>query len=72
MNLNMASEWLRASYSDIVVMENIVDNEIVTHMTAFHAQQSVEKSYARFFKYSLYRLTLPRKLWAPSVWQTYP
>jgi len=45
MKNNLATEWVKAAYSDLIVMESIVDNELVTHMTAFHSQQSVEKSF---------------------------
>ena len=40
----LATHWLKAAYDDIIVMNSIVTNDLVTHMTAFHAQQSVEKS----------------------------
>ena len=45
MKQNISIEWLKAAYSDIVVMQSIVTNDFVTHMTAFHSQQSVEKSF---------------------------
>ncbi len=51
MNQNLALDWLKSSYSDIVVIESILDNSIVTHMTAFHAQQSVEKSLKAILEY---------------------
>ena len=44
MNRNLAIEWISAAYDDIIVMDSIVSNEIVTHMTAFHSQQCIEKS----------------------------
>lgn len=51
MKSNLALEWLKASYSDIVVLDSIVDNELITHMTAFHAQQSIEKSLKAILEY---------------------
>ena len=33
MNQTLALDWLRAAYSDIVVIESIVANDVVTHMT---------------------------------------
>jgi len=51
MNQNLAEEWLKAAYGDIVVLENIYDNFIVTHMTAFHSQQSVEKCFKAILEY---------------------
>jgi len=34
--------WLKSAYSDLIVIKEIVDNEYVTHMIAFHSQQSIE------------------------------
>jgi hypothetical protein len=42
---SLALEWLKAAYSDIIVMDSIVDNDVVTHMTAFHSQQCIEKVF---------------------------
>ncbi len=39
-----AIEWLKAGYADIRAIEYIVDDEFLTHIVAFHAQQTVEKS----------------------------
>ena len=51
MKQNLALDWLRAAYSDIIVIGSIVDNDVVTHMTAFHAQQSVEKSFKAILEF---------------------
>jgi len=51
MKKNLALDWLRAAHSDIVVIDSIVSNDVVTHMTAFHAQQSVEKSFKAILEY---------------------
>lgn len=56
---NSAIEWLRAAYSDIVVMDSIVDNDLVTHMTAFHSQQCIEKSFKAILEF--YNKKVPRK-----------
>lgn len=48
---NFALEWLKAAYSDIVVMRSIVNNDVVTHMTAFHSQQCIEKSFKAILEY---------------------
>jgi HEPN domain-containing protein len=40
----IAVEWLKSSYSDLVVIEEILHNNFLTHMVAFHSQQSIEKS----------------------------
>ena len=40
-----AESWLEAARSDLIVTEEIVDREDVSHMVAFHSQQAIEKSY---------------------------
>ncbi len=37
-------EWLNASKDDLLTIEEIINNPHLTHIVAFHAQQSVEKS----------------------------
>lgn len=37
-------EWLKASKDDLLIIEEIINIEHLSHMVAFHAQQSVEKS----------------------------
>ena len=39
-----AESWLNAAEDDLLVIKEIIDNENLTHMVAFHAQQSIEKS----------------------------
>jgi HEPN domain-containing protein len=43
-NSQMAKEWLKASNYDLEVIEEILDNENLTQMSAFHAQQAIEKA----------------------------
>ena len=59
MKQNMALEWLKASYSDLAVLRKIVDDEFVTHMTAFHSQQSVEKSLKAILEFN--NINVPKK-----------
>ena len=40
----LAIEWMKASYSDIIVLKKISDDDFITQMTSFHSQQSIEKS----------------------------
>jgi HEPN domain-containing protein len=42
-NYQMAKEWLKASSYDLEVIKEILENENLTHMSAFHAQQALEK-----------------------------
>ncbi len=37
-------EWLKASRDDLLTIEEIIDNPHLTHIVAFHAEQSVEKA----------------------------
>ena len=41
----MSKEWLNAAYQDIMTIEEIFDNDLLTNISAFHAQQAVEKSF---------------------------
>jgi len=59
MKRSLALEWLKASYGDIVVLQKIADDEFVTHMTAFHSQQSVEKSLKAILEF--YNKNVPKK-----------
>jgi len=44
MNRQMAQEWLKSAVGDLQTIEEIIDNEHLTHIVAFHSQQCVEKS----------------------------
>ena len=59
MKHELAREWLRAAYSDIVVLHKIVDDEYITHMTAFHSQQAIEKILKAILEY--HSDTVPKK-----------
>ena len=41
---NFTKEWLKAANDDLLTINEIVDNSFLTHITAFHAQQCVEKA----------------------------
>ena len=59
MKQKLALEWLKASHSDILVLEKIVNEDLITHMTSFHSQQSVEKSLKALLEF--HSLKVPRK-----------
>ena len=40
---SFTKEWIKASIDDLMTMEQILNNEHLTHIVAFHAQQSIEK-----------------------------
>jgi HEPN domain-containing protein len=39
----LSSEWLKAAGDDLLAIEMVSRNSGLTHISAFHAQQSVEK-----------------------------
>ena len=41
----IAKEWLKAAHDDILVIEKIYKDELLSHMVAFHSQQCIEKSF---------------------------
>jgi len=47
----MAKEWIKASLIDLKVINEIIDNKNLTSMTAFHSQQSIEKSLKAILEY---------------------
>ncbi len=55
----LAVEWLKASYSDLAVVEEIIDNAFLTHMVAFHWHQSIEKSWKALLEFN--NLNVPKK-----------
>ena len=40
----MAIEWLKSVYSNLLTIEQIIGDEFLTHIVAFHSQQAIEKS----------------------------
>ncbi len=36
--------WLKAAKDDLIVIKEIIDNNNLTNMVAFHSQQAIEKS----------------------------
>ncbi len=55
----LAIAWLQASYSDLMVIEEIMDNDFLSHMVAFHSQQSIEKSFKAILEF--YGKKVPKK-----------
>lgn len=37
--------WLNSAEDDLILIKEIIRNEHLTHMVAFHAQQAIEKSF---------------------------
>lgn len=59
MNKQMAIEWLKSASDDLVLIEEIIDNADLTNMTAFHAQQVIEKSLKAILEYNCRKI--PKK-----------
>lgn len=42
---SVSSAWLSAANDDLLLIEEILHNEVLTHLVAFHSQQAIEKSF---------------------------
>ena len=40
-----ATEWLKAAYSDLRTIQHMLNDSFLTHIIAFHSQQTIEKSF---------------------------
>ena len=47
----MALEWLRSAADDLKLISSVIENAALTHMVAFHCQQSIEKSLKAALEY---------------------
>jgi len=45
MEKKLVIEWLKSAYSDLLVIDEIINNSYLTHMVAFHSQQAIEKTF---------------------------
>ena len=50
-NKEMAKEWLNAAKIDLEVIKNILHDEYLTSMVAFHSQQAIEKTLKAILEY---------------------
>lgn len=44
-------EWLNAAHDDLLLLDRILDDEKLTHLSAFHSQQAIEKSLKALLEY---------------------
>lgn len=56
MNKTLAEEWLLSALSDLKSIEHIIDDEFLTHIVAFHTQQTVEKCFKALLEYQSKRV----------------
>ena len=40
----LTKEWLKAAGDDLIAIESLINNPILTNIVAFHSQQAIEKS----------------------------
>ena len=59
MNREASLAWLQASHSDLEVIKEIFHNDYLSHMVAFHSQQSLEKSFKAILEF--HTLRVPKK-----------
>lgn len=53
-----SESWLQAAYSDLIVIEEIVDREEISHMVTFHSHRAIEKSFKAVLEE--YEQTIPK------------
>ncbi len=51
MGTSLALDWLQSANDDLEVIRKIINDERLTHIVAFHAQQSIEKSFKAVMEY---------------------
>jgi len=57
-----AREWLKSGYDDLRIIEYIINDEKLTHLVAFHAQQTVEKTIKSVLEYEGKKIPKVHKL----------
>ena len=55
----MALEWLESANDDLMLVSSIIEQAELTHLAAFHSQQSVEKSLKAVLEF--HNKTVPKK-----------
>ena len=48
--LEIYKEWLNAANDDLILLDDIINNPYITNLTAFHAQQVVEKTLKAYLE----------------------
>lgn len=47
---SITAAWLASAHDDLVLIHEIANNETLTHLIAYHAQQAIEKSFKVVFE----------------------
>lgn len=50
MKNDLAAAWIASALADLKSIEHLKDDEFLTHIVAFHAQQCVEKCFKAFLE----------------------
>ena len=48
--LEIYKEWLKAANDDLILLDDIIDNQHITNLIAFHSQQAVEKTLKAYLE----------------------
>ncbi len=48
----LVKDWLKSAYSDILLVKKIINDELLTHLAAFHSQQAIEKAIKALMLYN--------------------
>ncbi len=51
MKIDISKEWIKASSDDLKIISKIIEMKELSHMIAFHSQQSIEKSFKALIEY---------------------
>lgn len=57
MNL-LSKEWLKAAYYDLLTIQYILNDSFLTHITAFHSEQTIEKCFKALLAH--YNIEIPK------------
>lgn len=50
--LKIYIEWMRAAQDDMILLDDIKNNRLITNLIAFHSQQVIEKSLKAYLEYA--------------------
>lgn len=42
---SITNDWLQSAESDLLLIKSIINKDELTHLSAFHAQQAIEKTF---------------------------
>ena len=52
----IARDWMLSAMADLKTMDHLLDDEYLTHIVAFHAQQCIEKSFKSLLEFNSLRV----------------